>query len=61
MDITSPRDLAVALRGRRTHLGLTQTDVAVRAGVSRPWLSKVEQGKVTAGSVSSSGFWRPSD
>ncbi len=48
MDITSPRDLAAAIRGRRTTLGLTQADVAVRAGVSRPWLSKVEQGTATA-------------
>jgi HTH-type transcriptional regulator / antitoxin HipB len=47
MDITSPGDLAAAIRGRRTNLGLSQADLAVRAGVSRPWLSKVEAGKAS--------------
>ena len=48
MKITSTRDLAVAVRGRRQSLGLSQTDLATRAGVSRPWLSDVEAGKPTA-------------
>lgn len=48
MKITSTRDLAVAVRGRRQSLGLSQADLATRAGVSRPWLSDVEAGKPTA-------------
>lgn len=45
MKITSAQDLAAAVRGRRITMGLSQGDLAVRAGVSRPWLSKVETGK----------------
>lgn len=48
MKITSVKDLAAMVRGRRISLGLSQADLAVRAGVSRPWLSKVETGKPTA-------------
>ena len=48
MKIGSPRDLAAAVRGRRASLGLSQADLAKRAGVSRPWLSNVEAGKPTA-------------
>jgi HTH-type transcriptional regulator / antitoxin HipB len=48
MKISSTRDLAVAVRGRRSSLGLSQADLAKRAGVSRPWLSNVEAGKPTA-------------
>ncbi|MGC1513225.1 MAG: helix-turn-helix transcriptional regulator [Acidimicrobiales bacterium] len=48
MKITSTRDLATAVRGRRQSLGLSQADLATRAGVSRPWLSDVEAGKPTA-------------
>lgn len=47
MKITSTRDLAIAVRGRRQSLGLSQADIATRAGVSRPWLSDVEAGKPT--------------
>jgi y4mF family transcriptional regulator len=47
MKINSARDLAVAVRGRRIDLGLSQADLAARAVVSRPWLSKVEAGKTT--------------
>ncbi len=47
MKITSAQDLAAAVRGRRITMGLSQGDLAVRAGVSRPWLSKVETGKPT--------------
>jgi HTH-type transcriptional regulator/antitoxin HipB len=46
--ITTTRDLASAIRGRRFALGLTQADVAARVGVSRPWLSQIEAGKPTA-------------
>ena len=47
MKITSTRDLASVVRGRRQSLGLSQADLATRAGVSRPWLSDVEAGKPT--------------
>jgi HTH-type transcriptional regulator/antitoxin HipB len=45
--ITSPQDLAAAVRGRRLSLGLSQEDLARQAEVSRPWLSDVEAGKPT--------------
>ena len=45
--MNTPRDLAAAVRGRRLSLGLSQAEVARRAGVSRPWLSAVETGKPT--------------
>lgn len=48
MKISSTRDLAAAVRGRRIGLGLSQAGLAKRAGVSRPWLSDVESGKPTA-------------
>jgi HTH-type transcriptional regulator/antitoxin HipB len=48
LKINSPRDLGAAVRGRRTSLGLSQAEVARRAGVSRPWLSNIEAGKPSA-------------
>lgn len=48
MKINSAGDLAAAVRGRRISLGLSQADLAAQAGVSRPWLSKVEAGRPTA-------------
>jgi y4mF family transcriptional regulator len=48
MKIKSTQDLAAAVRGQRQDLGLTQAELATRAGVSRPWLSEVEAGKLTA-------------
>jgi len=48
MKISSAGDLAAAVRGRRISLRLSQADLAKRAGVSRPWLSKVEAGRPTA-------------
>ncbi len=48
MKITSPQDLAAAVRGRRLSLGLSQEGLARQAEVSRPWLSDVEAGKPTA-------------
>ncbi|MHB8296158.1 MAG: helix-turn-helix domain-containing protein [Acidimicrobiales bacterium] len=47
MRIKSAKDLADAVRGRRAALGWSQAFVAERAGVSRPWLSHVEAGKIT--------------
>lgn len=46
--ITSIRDVAAAVRGRRQTLGLSQADVARRARVSRQWISEFESGKPTA-------------
>jgi HTH-type transcriptional regulator/antitoxin HipB len=38
--------IRLAVRGKRRALGLSQAQVAQRAGVSRKWLSEFEQGKV---------------
>ena len=46
--INSIRELAAAVRGRRLGLGLSQAELAVRAHVSRQWLSQFEAGKPTA-------------
>ncbi len=46
--ITSIRDVAVAVRGRRQELGLSQAEVARRARVSRQWVSEFESGKPAA-------------
>jgi HTH-type transcriptional regulator/antitoxin HipB len=46
--ITSIRDVAATVRGRRLSLGLSQTEVARRARVSRQWIGEIESGKATA-------------
>ena len=46
--ITSIRDAAAAVRGRRLTLGLSQSELAARAHVSRQWISEFEAGKPTA-------------
>jgi HTH-type transcriptional regulator/antitoxin HipB len=48
MRIRSPRDIAMAIRGRRLDLGLSQSELARRVGVSRKWISEMEAGKSTA-------------
>ncbi|HEY8287155.1 MAG TPA: helix-turn-helix domain-containing protein [Chloroflexota bacterium] len=48
MRITSIRDVAASVRGRRTDLDLSQAELARRAGVSRKWISEFEAGKPTA-------------
>ncbi len=48
MQVRSIRDLGAVVRGRRRDLGLTQADLAVRAGVSRKWVYEFEAGKPTA-------------
>jgi HTH-type transcriptional regulator / antitoxin HipB len=48
MRIGNADDLGHYLRDRRRAAGLTQTDLAARAGVSRRWLSDLEAGKPTA-------------
>lgn len=47
MRIRSTRDLGAIVRARRREMGLSQGDLAVRAGVSRPWISYLEGGKPT--------------
>jgi len=48
MELRSVHDLQSLVRGRRTELGLTQAEVARRAGVSRKWLSTFEGGHEAA-------------
>ena len=48
MKIKSIMNLAAAVRGRRRDLGLTQAELAMRAGVSRKWVYEFEAGKPTA-------------
>jgi HTH-type transcriptional regulator/antitoxin HipB len=48
MSIRSIRDLAAVVRGRRKDLGLSQAELATRAGVSRKWIYQFEAGKPTA-------------
>ena len=44
MRLASIADIASAVRGRRQELGLSQGDLAARAGVSRKWLNQFEAG-----------------
>jgi HTH-type transcriptional regulator/antitoxin HipB len=48
MTIRSIRDLAAAVRGRRKDLGMSQAELATRAGVSRKWVYEFEAGKPAA-------------
>ena len=48
MRISNARDLGLYLRERRREAGLSQDELAIRAGVSRRWLSGFEGGKPTA-------------
>jgi len=48
MQIKSIRNLAAAVLGRRRDLGLTQAELALRAGVSRKWVYEFEAGKPSA-------------
>ena len=41
----TPKAIGHAIRNRRQELGLTQSDLARKMGVSRQWLVSVEQGK----------------
>ena len=45
--ITTMYDIGLVINQRRGELGLTQTQLAARAGVSRSWLAKVETGKAS--------------
>ncbi|MGC4940085.1 helix-turn-helix transcriptional regulator [Kribbella sp. DT2] len=44
MRVHTVRDLGSAVREARAKRGLTQVDLARRAGVSREWLVRLEQG-----------------
>jgi HTH-type transcriptional regulator / antitoxin HipB len=43
--IRSATDLGAAIQDARREAGLTQADLAERAGVSRPYLAQVERGR----------------
>jgi y4mF family transcriptional regulator len=49
--LTSIADIAAAVRGRRMDLGLSQGDLAERAGVSRRWVNQFEAGGRTTAEV----------
>ncbi len=46
--IIRPSELGAAIEGLRQSSGLTQTELATRARVSRKWISEMENGKATA-------------
>jgi HTH-type transcriptional regulator/antitoxin HipB len=46
--IRTPLDLGLVIRRQRRRLGLSQADLAGRAGVGRQWLVDVEHGKARA-------------
>ncbi len=46
--VTRPDDLGVALRNARRAEGITQAELAQLVGVSRPWLSSFEVGRITS-------------
>jgi transcriptional regulator with XRE-family HTH domain len=48
MQIRTPRDLGACVRGLRHQAGLSQAELASRAGVGRQWLVELEAGKRTA-------------
>ncbi len=48
MNIPSVKALGALVRDRRRKFGMTQQELAERAGVSRAWLVALEQGKPSA-------------
>ena len=48
MRVDTARDLGLYLRDKRRRAGLSQSEVAARAGVSRRWLLYFENGRATA-------------
>jgi|SRR6185312_4340299 len=48
MIIRTPRDLGQLIREHRRAAGLTQEQLAARAGASRKWIVDIESGKRTA-------------
>lgn len=47
MRVRTLQDLSALARGRRRELGLSQEELASRAGVSRTWVHDFERGKET--------------
>ena len=45
MRIRTPLDLGFVIRDRRRKLGLSQTELARKAGVGRQWIVAIERGK----------------
>ena len=45
---TTPESLGAAIRARRKSLGLTQEDVALQTGISRPTVRAIEAGRANA-------------
>ena len=48
MRVRSPSELGALIRARRRELGLDQSALADRVGVSRQWIIEVEKGKPRA-------------
>jgi HTH-type transcriptional regulator/antitoxin HipB len=48
MGLRTILDLAATVRGRRKELGLSQAELARRAGLSRKWIYEFEAGNPTA-------------
>jgi HTH-type transcriptional regulator / antitoxin HipB len=48
MRIRSPSELGGLIRGRRRQLGLDQSALAQKVGVSRQWIIEIEKGKPRA-------------
>ena len=48
MHVRTPLDLGLILRDSRRKLGLSQGELATRAGVGRQWLVAIEHGKARA-------------
>ena len=48
MRIRTPLDLGLVIRDRRRKLGLSQTELARKAGVGRQWIVAIERGKPRA-------------
>jgi y4mF family transcriptional regulator len=47
MLVTTMYDMGLAIRQRREALNLSQEQLALKSGVSRSWLAKVETGKMS--------------
>jgi HTH-type transcriptional regulator/antitoxin HipB len=48
MRVRTPQDIGLTIRERRIELGMDQTELAQRVGVSRQWLVSIERGKPRA-------------
>jgi HTH-type transcriptional regulator / antitoxin HipB len=48
MAIRTPKELGAAIRAQRRRLGLDQSELATKVGVSRKWIIAVEKGSAGA-------------